>query len=438
MAYPQASPYKSGGSGGGGGSNKRTGLVRRNGRAVLDDGGEFYPFGATMMWSLQGAHNEPQRYKENVDWLASKGFDFKRPLTEVDWGPVNGFPMLLDPQNQPWWRPTLEHDIDYSHSVGIRSGITLRGKGTGVDHIWLAREVADIISADREEKVLCCEMENEYSNGGDPLEELIAMAREMAGRIPNLLALSCPGNPAEVEQITEALTRYDFEIFIRHLERMSRGDYGWRDVRQGYDHHNDVPFIGANWEPTGPGSSVSQNTNPLQLAMLRAVSILCGAPIFVFHSGTGVGLPNPAISRPPNFWEIDNIDAIVDAIRNVAELIPQGVPNWTVANTQWVHPLPVAPFQPHAHWEGDHGDGVNKAYSALAPDGRVIQMPCGVRGHALMTASFPLKEVTVYDPLSRQPVSGFENLSFPKGGQMDLPGGGLNAQVAYIIHGKRA
>jgi hypothetical protein len=62
----------------------------------------------------------------------------------------------------------------------------------------------------------------------------------------------------------------------------------------------------------------------------------------------------------------------------------------------------------------------------------------GVREHALMTASYPLREVTVFDPLSLQPVPGFENRSFNTGETMDLPGGGWNdPMVAYIIHGRR-
>lgn len=427
-------------SGGGGGA--RSGLVRRNGRCVFDDGGEFYPLGFTYMPSMQYVHEQWDRYEANVEYMAGKGFDFKRPLTEVAWPVVNGFDMRLDPPNQSWWADTLRKDIDYAFSVGIRSGITVSGKGTGTDLRWLAREVGKVVADGRTDKTLCVEMQNEYSNGGDPLSVLEAMARELQPLIPNLLGLSCPGSEAEAVQIKDALKRLDLSIYIRHLERNSRGDFGWRDVRQGYDHHNDVPFVGANWEPTGPGSSVSQNTNPLQLAMLRAVSILCGAPIFVFHSGTGVGLPNPAIARETNFWEIPNIDAILDAIRDVATLIPQGVPNWTVANTQWVSPLPVAPFQPHHHWEGDHGDGVNKAYSAIdGPEGQFVQMPTGVRGHALMTASYALRDVTVWQLTldgGRMVMQQFaEGRSFAKGEQMDLPGGGLDAMFAYIINGRR-
>jgi hypothetical protein len=71
------------------------------------------------------------------------------------------------------------------------------------------------------------------------------------------------------------------------------------------------------------------------------------------------------------------------------------------------------------------------------PKGPQIQMPRGVRGHALMTASYPLRDVTVFDPIALTPVPGFENRSFSTGESMDLPSRCLDAMVAYVIHGWR-
>jgi hypothetical protein len=404
--------------------------VRRAGRAVADDGGEFYPLGFTMMWSLQGAHNEWDRYKANVDYMAGKGFDFKRPLTEVAWNE----PLRLDPQNQSWWHDTLRQDIDYAHSVGVRSGITLRGKGTDVDHLWLAREVAGIIADGRTDKVLCCEMENEYWNGGDPLDELVAMAREMAARIPNLLALSAPADdPASTQTVRDAALKAAVALFVRHTER-STADYGWRDVRQAYDFHEDAPMVAADWEGPGPSASGSSNSSPLQLALKRILAAMNGAPIWVLHTGTGVygdGKPGSTGPRPPNFWEIENIDAIIAAVRGVDPLLPLDLPNWRSDNSVgW-------PFQPHAFWEGNTGEGVNKAPSAQAPDGRVMQVALGVRNHVRLTANYAIRDVTVRDPLTLAVVAGIENRSFGQGESVDLPGGGQDAMVGYVIHGRR-
>ncbi len=424
---------------GGGGGGPRAGIPRANGRAIVDDGGEWYPFGLTFMWSLQGARNEPDRYRANLEWAAAHGFDYKRPLLEVAWAP----PLEINPATFPDHLGAVARDVDQAWALGIRSGITISGKGTGYDLRRLARDVGDTLRP-RAAGVLLVEMQNEYSNGGDPLELLEAMAGDVGARIPNLRGLSTPsndpGHEGEVEQLKAAAARQGVLVFIRHTER-NPADYGWRDVRQSKDFADDRGYIGVDWEGPGPGSSGSVLVDPLRLAMKRAVAITCGAPIFTLHTGTGVyGDGKPSSSgapRPANFWEIDNIEAIVAAVRGVVELLPAGLPNWTFANTQWGAPLPVAPFQPHNHWEGDTGDGVNKAYAALAPDGRVIQLPCGVRGSVRLKASYPLTGVTVFDPLTRQPLPDFVDRSYGAGEVLELPGGGLEANVAYIIHGQR-
>lgn len=421
---------------GGGGGGPRAGVPRANGRAIMDDGGEWYPLGLTFMWSLQGARNEPDRYRQNLEWAAAHGFDYKRPLYEVAWAP----PLEINPATFPDHLGAIARDLDLSSSLGIRSGITLSGKGTGYDLPRLARDVGGVIADGREAAVLLVEMQNEYSNGGDPLSTLEKMAREIDPLIRNLIGFSTPGSEAEVDEIKAAARRVAAKIFIRHTER-NPADHGWRDVRQAKDFVDDPGYVGADWEGPGPGSSGSVLTDPLRLAMKRAIAILAGAPIFTLHTGTGVyGDGRPSSSgapRPPNFWEIDNIDRIVEAVRGVVALLPAGLPNWQFANTQWQAPNPVAPFQPHNHWEGDTGDGVNKAYSALAPDGRVIQMPCGVRGSVRLTASYRLTGVTVFDPLTLAPLPDFTDRAFNQGEVMELPGGGLEADVAFIIHGQR-
>jgi hypothetical protein len=429
VSFPRRRVYRLSGGGG-----RRAGVPRAVGRAVVDDTGGFHPLGLTLMWTLQGLKHEPEHFKANAEWAASKGFDYVRLLTEVAW-PGN---RRIDPTQPEWsdWRELLGAALDILYDgLGLRTEITIRGKGTASDAIWLAQQVGDIVAADRAHKVLNIETENEYSVGGDVVGTLAAMAGELARRVPNLIALSSPG---DAEEIYNESLRLGIKAMTWHSDR-GDGDYKWRQVRQPYDFKDYGPLVVSNNEPPGPASSVATNSSPLQLAMMRAVGVMCGGAGFVLHTGTGVygdGQAHPTAGpRPANFWEIDNIDAIVSAVRGVDALLPEGVENWRVANTQWVPPNPVAPLQPHHHWEGDSGDGVNKAYSALSADGRWV--PCGVRGHVRLTPSYPLSDVTVFDPLSLQPVPGFSGRSFGQGEAFDLPGGGQNAMVAYIIHGRR-
>jgi hypothetical protein len=436
VSFPRRRVYQLSGGGG-----NRSGVPRAEGRAVVDDSGFFHPLGFTFFWSMQGLKYEADRFRSNAQWVASRGFDFIRILAEVAWEGNR----RIDPTQPEWsdWAQVLSSVIDYVYDeLGMRVQITIRGKGTATDHMWLARQVGSIVSSGRAHKIMLIEMENEYTAvAGDPLEELSAMAAHLRSATPNLLALSTPGDEAEAKAIKAEALRLGLGGFTYHIDR-GTGDSKWRQVRQGYDMKEWAPLVASSNEPPGPASSVATNENPLQLAMMRAVGVICGGACFVFHTGSGVfgdGKSHPSAGpRPANFWEIADIDAMVSAVRGIDKLLPEGVENWSVANTQWQPPNPVAPFQPHNHWEGDDGDGVNKAYSALAPDGRFIQLPCGVRGHATMRASYAVREVTVFDPISLQPVDGLEGRSFAAGESFELAGGGHDAMKAYVILGRRS
>lgn len=409
----------------------RTGLVRRENRAVRDDGGLFHPLGLTFFWAMQGWKHERDRFKANAEWAASR-VDYLRILTEVGW-----LGREIDPSSPAWsdWSTVLQELLDYLRSIGLRVELTLVGKGTKTDYLWLTNEVCNILHG-REDVVMDIECVNEYDIGGDgvPIHFMQNMARILRDRTPHIVALSSPGD-------WDALERAANEISIKgytfHPDR-NPADHGWRQVRQGYDFKNVSPLTVFNNEPAGPGSSVSSQTDPLILAMSRAVGVMCGGAGYVLHTGTGVfgdGKGHPTAGpRPANFWEIENIDGIVNALRGVNTILPDGLENWTVANTGWTPPNPVSPFQPDEYWEGDHGTGVNKAYSALSPDGRWIQMPCGIRGAVTFTASYPLHDVVIYDPLTLQHASLG---SFVTGEQIVLPGGGPDAHVAYILQGRR-
>jgi len=163
---------------------------------------------------------------------------------------------------------------------------------------------------------------------------------------------------------------------------------------------------------------------------------MSGGAGYVLHVGAMVtGKADPARGRPANIWEVPKINAIMRAVRDIDALLPDDVENWQRANRQWRPPLPVAPFQPDVHWpNGDHG--VNRAYSALGGDGRVIQMPAGVLRHVVLTASYGLRDVTVSDPLTRTPVTGFEHLILQGGQSIELPRRD-DTMAVYIIRGRR-
>ena len=416
---------------------KRTGIVLAESRSVRDNQGLFHPLGLSLFWAMQGWKNEREHFKRNAEWAAAKKFDYLRILTEVGWTGRE-----IDPTSPQWsdWGTVLREVMDYCYNdLGLRLELTLIGKGTSTKPIWLAQEVSNIIGEERSHQVIDIECANEYTvHGGPSIDQMKLMARELRARTPNIIALSSPG---DWDALKAATLDVGIKGFAVHSDRGS-GDYKWRQVRQVYDFKNADPFVVFNNEPAGPGSSVSTNDSPLQLAMMRALGVIMGGAGFVLHTGTGVfgdGKGHPTAGpRPANFDEIANIDAIVAALRGIDVLLPDGVENWKVQISRNTSSgSRVSPFTPHNHWEGPSGDGVNKAYSSIASDGRWIQMPTGVRGHVVLTASYPLRDVVVYDPLSLQPREGVKT-SYGQGETLDLPGGGTDAMVAYIIQGHRA
>lgn len=409
----------------------RQGLVRAEGRATRDDTGMFHPLGTTFFWAMQGWKHDRERMQQNARWVQSKGFDYVRILCEVGWSVDPPGP--IDPTTWPDYDQILVEVVNYFYdTLGMRVELTVRGGGTSVNLTDLSNRIASLMVG-REDKILDIECANEYDRVNPTIEiqTMIPMADAFMSKLPNRVALSSPGSWGDLNTTVQ---QGHGNAFTFHSDR-GPGDYKWRQVRQGYDCKDVRHWLSSN-EPPGPGSSVSVNDNPLQLTMLRAVSVLCGGSAWVFHTGTGVfgnGQPGATGPRPANFWEIDNIDAIVDPIRRVDALLPEGLENWQIANTQWTPPNPVSPFQMNNHWPpGD--SGVNKAYSALSGDGRWVQLPCGVLNQVEMTASYNLHNVVVYDPLTHAVV---QSHPFLGGGQKITLPGAADTMSAYIVHGTR-
>lgn len=406
----------------------RDGVVRRVGKALTDARGLFHPLGMTFFWALYGWKFERDRVLQHLDWFAGKRIDFLRTLGAVGWTGET-----IDP-TWPDYEELLAGYIDAAWDRGIRTQITHLG-GREFDAMTLARRVVNVLPG-REHKVIAHEVANEaYSIGVDE-SVLVQVAAYLGEQTPHLVGLSAPagGKPAW-DRMNAAAHSVGAALFPVHTGR-DGADFKWKQVRQGWD-FKDTDLVVSGQEPPGPGSSVDTNNSPLQLAMMRAVGVDSGGAIYVLHTGTtvyGRAHTHPSGGfRPANIWEVANIDAIVAAVRDIDTLLPEGVENWTKANTQWTTPNPVAPFQVNGHWPTSGSDGVNKAYAALSGQD-FIQLPIGVR-NCRLTASYPLT-CTIYDPLTLQPLTGLENVSKEAGETIDLPGD-PNYMAAYVIRGTR-
>jgi hypothetical protein len=419
----------------------RSGLVASDRKAVQDDAGHFFPLGLTFFWALYGWKYERARILEHLSWIKTKGYDYLRILTEVDWEGRS-----IDP-NWDDYTTVLQEFVDTAYDgYGLRCEVTIIGGlqfdvNTGArrfDPRELAATVADALK-DRGEKVMLFEMANEWDNGWAgyaekaSIEEMMDMAAIVMDRTTNLVSLSCPAAD-DYESMKEATALCGATSFTPHIRR-SDHDNGWSHVRQGYD-FKDFDRVTWNNEPEGPQSSVESMDNPLQLACTRLLGIICGGAGYVLHVAQGVtGKADAAHGRPENMWEVPNIDHIMDVVRNVDTLLPDGIENWKcVNNGRDDHPLPVPDDY---FWEGDHpGPALNKNYAAIS-DAEFVVMLIGVKsaGETGPVSAGTAKRachVEAIDPVTLECVVSAE---LAAGQSWTVPGRG-DTMAAYVVRGR--
>lgn len=414
----------------------RTGIVRADYHVLSDDGGRFHPLGVTFFWALYGWKFERSRVLDHLAWFESKGIDYVRILGEVDWSGRS-----IEP-SWPDYATVLREFVDTAyHEFGIRTEITILGgrqfdKTTGARRyvpVDVARQVAAALEG-REQAVILYEMANEW----DRLDkvssaDLIEMAAIVEQSNANLVALSRPGADG-YDQMRSATDVADASAYVLHPRR-SKHDHGWSHVRQGYDFHNFDRAVFNN-EPEGPQSSVASMESPLQLALTRALGIMCGGAGYVFHIGAGVfGIPIPEHGRPADVWDVPGIDAMADAVRGVDVILPDGVENWQVVNNgRSNHPLPLHPHE--GFWEGDDpGPAVNKNYAALSGNEFVVMLTgvksAGETGPVPAGTAWKACRVEAFDPVSRASVVA---VTLAAGQSWTVPGRG-DSMAGYVVRG---
>jgi hypothetical protein len=356
----------------------RKGVVRAQGRVILDDTGIFHPLGLTLFWALYGWKYERSRIIAHLDWIARVySPDYVRILCEVDWEGRS-----IDP-SWPDYQQVLREFVDYAYDQhGIRSQLTLVG-GRSADHLFVCQQVLDAMLG-RAHKVLLYEMVNEWERlNKATLTQLINMAEYVRVYTPNLVALSTPRkkvgeNIGGYEEMITATVQAGANAYVAHLRR-SDDDLYWDPVSQGYDMRL-FPGPTFNNEPQGLQSSVHAHTQLVQIVADRANSVVCGGEGYCFHVGQGVtGIADPNHGRPENMWEVPNIEPIMRALRGLDLSLPTGIGSWRVVNNlRDEHPLPVekSNFWP----SGLQGYGIYKNYAAISGSRFVVSL-LGVRGY---------------------------------------------------------
>jgi hypothetical protein len=404
---------------------RRQGIVRATGRAFTDDDGLFMPLGTTLFWALWGWREDRDRLKENAQWIVDRGFQFVRVLCDVDGG------LWVDRKADPRW-PDFQEQVagllDYAYSIGLRVELTVTGGSTYPDKVRVAEMVAEAV-APRPHTVMYLEAANEWDVGSKVDEPTLQrMAQVLRSRTPCLVSLSSIPDP---ERIPDMMQNSAANLITPHTDRTSNlVDGRWRQVRQAFE-YRDFRWPTSHNEPAGPGSSVATNDDPLILAMMRAVGVLCGFGAYVLHTGAGIyGKDNQhptAGFRPANIWQQPGIDAIAAAVVNVVKPLPPDLPNWTKANNHWLPPLPQHPFPADRFWPEGSDHGQIRNYAAIA-GARFFTMPIGIKNYVLFN---PVRtcDVEVYDPLTGEMIRKERvSATFRLEGTPD-------AHAAYIVRG---
>ena len=406
----------------------RRGIVRAESRSFVDDDGAFYPLGGTLFWSLYGWKNDRDRLKQNLDYLKQHHYDYVRILGEVDWAGE-----AIDPA-WPDYQQVLGEFLDYAYDTcGLRTELTLVG-GSG-DPMAIAQKVVPVITAGRQHKILNLEVANESYGRPLTLAAMQAAGRYLRQNLPNLVALSsgeglnsyAPGSTDwRADYVSVYMPADAANLGTIHMDR-GYGDFGWREVRQPWD-WKDFPFPVSHNEPIGPRSSVAEETDPVRLAMLRAVGLINGVGAFILHNGAGVaGRVDPGHNRPANLWEVPGIDAVMDAVRGVDAWMPPRVGEGNHWNNAWTG----NPWVADAFWSDGADHGVNRNYTVSTSDGWVSTV-AGVKDRAVFTASRHSR-VEVFDVLKGKT----REVELPAGQSLTLVPDSLdsNGYGAFIIVG---
>jgi len=401
----------------------RAGLVRPDGKAIVDDNGHFHALGMTMFWAYQGWTRERDRFKQNIEFLRPYDYDYVRVLGQVAWP---GWEINPDDAG---YETTWGEIIDYLYDeAGLRVEFSILGDSGDYDPLAICAKVARVLKG-REHKVMLLEMTNENKVDVPTMVQMAEYMRANTGVA--LIALSSPQGNEQL--LIDGFHQAGCTAFTVHPERDDPDGTGWRQVRQAWG-FKDFPGVICDNEPTGPHASIEEQSDPLVLTMMRANCHLCGAAQFILHVADMVrGQPDPAHNRQANLWEIANIDAILRGPRGIDGWLAPGIENWQhtsqhgstsrvgdqplLARGIWSDNVPGEPF------------GVDRAYGGVS-GGSWVEVLNGSKDYVELTPAHALHAEAV-DPLT----GAIEASIDLNAGEVWVLPGDPASHAAYIVVG---
>jgi hypothetical protein len=332
----------------------RHGLVRANGKSLADDAGPFQALGTSFFWNLWGLRADRGRTIQNLDALAA--VDAIRILCCVG---EDG-----DPNEDTWWDRTVDPTWPDFQAV-LRDGFRLVGARNKRVIVTVFGDVTSRVPtpADRLahlDRVLdvCLEFPEQVLNigisnegiGFDDIDEILALTQRVRDRTPFLVSS------------VSSLDSPPATVFAGRTDRKVTGDGGmWEHTEQPYDLREASVGPASDEEPIGIASSVANDDDSLRHAAHAATAWICGAPIYVIHTGAGTRgggdwdvNPGPGASYPKreaNFFDQPTFAETVRLCAIARDFLPAGVSGWG----NWSHsdpshegryPFRTGPLQP--------------------------------------------------------------------------------------------
>ena len=420
-------------------------VVRVNGKSLRDNSGPFLGLGASYFQALRRAKYDRPRLTNDLALLASKGFNYVRILSMVNWNgleiaPVSfvnsaGIPVAAWPDYAQQFRDML--DIIAAH--GLRAEVTIfadaqyvmPSRSTRLAHLNLI--LAGI--AGREHKIVHLEVANEAWQNGFPgstgVTDLREFAQYLADRTSVPVAITSNDDLSN-SGITALYSGSAADLATIHFTRdIGTVEGGWLPVRECYRAANlpGVPPVTSN-EPIGPGSSVISENDPIKLCAAAVFAYIANLPAYVYHTRAGVyGYVNCC---PPSGGEarFENM-AGIDAFRFIRAILPTDLSSW-VRNDGLEASAPFTVFcngQANTYWPtvATPTSGCDRNIGS-AKGKEFVCFPMGILGGGVtLQARRPLK-FQVFNPLTGVVVS---NVTMNAGNPITLPQG----PGAYILKG---
>lgn len=398
---------------------QRGGLVTAEHKAVRDDGGLWHPLGITNFCAFHHAEFHPDTYGRNLDLLGENGFDFQRALGIIDFtaAPVDS--------SRANYEQIVAYAMDEAWKRKVRTEVTVVGGWHGRDYNETARKIAAVV-ANRPHALMFADGFNEWDvNQQVPtLEDVMAFGRLLKTLMPkHLTALGSFEPDGSSEPLRRATVQTGMPFLVDHHQR-DGGNLGWNNVSV-FDGPY-YPVANNDQEPSGPGSSVTSTTQPIQLAMARATSALGGWSAYTFHLSDGIDGTDRFDARSGRqfhayFGNVPEWAAWMAALHAVGPLLPPGVQNWTKCGGQaWLRTT------------GDFRSGqIASSFAAVEPGtGRYCMTVNGVRGQVQLRAPLAM-QLEAVDPVNGTRVAGTVQAQ----GMVNLAGRD-DTMAGYIINGQ--